>query len=81
MSSADKFNVTRGLKMNKNIMEMIADSVEAMENVRKWKRLYCVVLSQTGSKEEALKAVRYVVSIAGEIDEPAESSASNCRSN
>lgn len=40
--------------------EMIADVLEAVENLRRWKPLYLAVLRQTGSREAARKAVKWV---------------------
>jgi hypothetical protein len=40
--------------------ELIADVIEALENVKKWRPLYEAVLKATGDKEQALLVVKMV---------------------
>lgn len=54
--------------MNLELMELIADVLEAIEMVQKYGPLYRAVLKETGSKEQAIAAVKYVARMAEELE-------------
>lgn len=49
--------------MNKRDMELLTDICEALEALKEWKPLYLQVLKQTGSKRDAINAIKWVIEI------------------
>lgn len=47
--------------MNKKRMDLIADLHEGLEKLREWKPFYLAVLKNTGSKDEAKKALLWAL--------------------
>lgn len=52
---------------NRSQMEVIADVLEAVSNVRKWSRFYQAVLHHTGDKDQARKALLFVMRMEEEV--------------
>ncbi len=49
--------------------ELICDVVEALEKINKYKPIYLAVLKHTGSKRDAISAVKYVAQLEEELGE------------
>lgn len=48
--------------------ELIADILEAVELMNKWRPFYLAVLKQTGSKEQATKSLKWVIKMEQELE-------------
>lgn len=48
--------------------EVIADVFEAIEKLNQWRPFYRAVLKQTGDKEQAKKALRFVMRMESEME-------------